>query len=93
MTPLKVLEVEVNGPLQLLPQNYQVGFTVKALGEAAGPSNSLAGHAPPDLKFVSTKLRNWLDKGWLKLLMGESPDNSPLQGLMGVEGGLITEDH
>ena len=90
--PLEVLEVQVNGPLELVLQDYQICGPVNALWEAAGPSNSLACQTAPDLQLVTPKFGGWLHHFGVQLFPRESPDKSPLEGLVSVEGGLVAED-
>ena len=90
--PLEVLKVQVYGADKFLLQDGQVGGAVNSLWEAAGVADSLAGDATPDLEFVTPKLGHWLHHIGLQLLPRESPHESPLDGLVSVERGLIGED-
>ena len=91
--PFEVRKIVGDGGHQLVLQDGQVRGSVNTLWEAAGGSNSLAGQAPPNLKFVTPKLGHWLHHLGVQLLPRESPHKSPLDCLVGMEGGLVAEDY
>ena len=89
----ELLEVVVNGVLELLSQDPQVGVRVDPFWERTGPPNSLGGQAAPDLKGTTPELHSLLHKPGLQVLILKSPDISPSHGLMEMEGGLVRENH